>query len=360
VETDKILNSARNYFVEVLGEENTNTYWGEPWKAAPKLPIFLRNLYDFYCIKIFNKPCLLMVSTSMEGDTPAAVRKHWQVVAKYFSGDIIYLVGVVSSFNRKRLIEQNVPFLVPGNQLYLPMLGIDLREYFKQTRRKVSDHIGAVSQALVLRQIQRKDCSGIPSRELAHRTGYSPMSITRALKELTEHGLASTERVGREKHLVFNASGIQLWQIATPFLQSPVRKSVWVGAADKQKLVTAAEAQIAGESALAHYTMLAEPSNEVVAVNVQEWPGIRKLLNIEELDGGRSALQNRYAGELDVIKIEQWSYNPGIILGRRTTERDPPIVDPLSLWLSFQWSQDERVEMACEQLIEQVWEQLDG
>lgn len=360
METDKILNSARNYFVEVLGEENTNTDWGEPWEATSKLPIFLRSLYEFYCIKLFDKPCLLMLSISAEGETPAAVRKHWQVVAKHFSGDIIYLIDVVSSFNRKRLIEQNVPFLVPGNQLYLPMLGIDLREYFKQTRRKVSDHIGAVSQALVLRHIQKKDCSGIPSRELAHRTGYSPMSITRALKELAERGLASIERVGREKHLVFNASDLQLWQMAKPFLQSPVKKSVWVEAADKKKLVTAAEARIAGESALAHHTMLAEPSNEVVAVNAQEWPGIRKLLNIEELDGGRSALQNRYAGEPDVIKIEQWSYNPGIILASRTAERAPPIVDPLSLWLSLRASRDERVEIACEQLIEQVWEQLDG
>jgi hypothetical protein len=31
----------------------------------------------------------------------------------------------LASYERKRLIEQNVPFIVPGNQLYLPDLGID-------------------------------------------------------------------------------------------------------------------------------------------------------------------------------------------------------------------------------------------
>jgi hypothetical protein len=30
------------------------------------------------------------------------------------------------------LIEQKVSFIVPGNQLYLPDLGLDLREYFRQ------------------------------------------------------------------------------------------------------------------------------------------------------------------------------------------------------------------------------------
>jgi|25_taG_2_1085351.scaffolds.fasta_scaffold00383_6 DNA-binding MarR family transcriptional regulator len=360
MKTNKILNVARDYFVEVLGEENTSSGWEEPWEGASKLPIFLRNLYEFYYVRIFDKPCLLMLSVSTEGETPAAVRKHWQVVAKHFSGDIIYVVDVVSSFNRKRLIEQKVPFLVPGNQLYLPMLGIDLREYFKQTRRKISDHIGAVSQALVLRQIQVKDCSGISSRELAHLTGYSPMSITRALKELPERDLASIEKVGREKHLVFNASGSQLWQMAKPLLQSPVRKRVWVWAADIKNLLNAAEARIAGESALAHYTMLAEPPTEVIAVNAQEWPGIRKLLNIEELDGGHSALRSHYASEPDVIEIEQWSYSPGIITGNRAAGQKAPIVDPLSLWLSLRSSQDERIEMACEELIEHVWEQLNG
>lgn len=360
METNKILSAAQDYFEEVLGEENTSSGWGEPWEGASKLPIFLRNLYEFYCVRVFDKHCLLMLSVSTEGETPASVRKHWQVVAKHFSGDIIYVVDAVSSFNRKRLIEQRVPFLVPGNQLYLPMLGIDLREYFKQARQKSSDHIGAVSQALVLRQIQVKDCSGISSRELAHLTGYSPMSITRALKELPDRDLASIEKVGREKHVVFNASGSQLWQKAKPLLQSPVRKRVWVWGTDIKKLVNAAEARIAGESALAHYTMLAEPPTEVIAVNAQEWPGVRKLLNIEELDGGHSALRSRYASEPDVIEIEQWSYSPGIISGNRAAGQNAPIVDPLSLWLSFRSSQDERIEMACEELIEHVWEQLNG
>lgn len=360
MDADKILGEAKRYLLAVLGEGSTDAHWGEPWGSASTLPIFLRNLYHFYFARVFDKPCLLMVSGTPEGETPAAVRKHWQVVAKHFDGDIIYLVDVISSYNRKRLIEQKVPFLVPGNQLYLPMLGIDLREYFKQSTKKSTGRMVAASQALVLRQILRRDCSGFSSRELAQRIGYSPMSITRAIKELNEYDLASIEKVGREKRLVFTATSLELWRMAEPLLQSPIRKKIWVQAGDSLGLMKAADARIAGESALAHYTMLAEPSTEVIAVNAQEWPGIRKLLNIEELDGGHSSARNRYASEPDVVEVEQWTYSPGVIAGNRTQEKNPFVVDPLSLWLSLRSSRDERIEMACETLIKNVWEQFNG
>lgn len=360
MDADKILGEARRYLVDVLDEGSTSTQWGQPWGSVGKLPIFLRNLYRFYLAQIFDKPCLLMVSVTPEGETPASVRKHWQVVAKHFDGDIIYLVDVISSYNRKRLIEQKVPFLVPRNQLYLPMLGIDLREYFKQSKRKSTGHLGAVSQALVLRQILERDCSGVSSRDLAEHIGYSPMSITRAIKELNEYDLASVEKIGREKHLVFTSAGPELWRMAEPLLQSPVRKKTWVQTEDSPSFMKAAEARIAGESALAHYTMLAAPSSEVAAVNALEWPGIRKLLNIEELDAGHNSARKQYANEPDVVEIEHWTYSSGIITDKWTQTHSPPIVDPLSLWLSLRSSRDERIEMACESLIEHVWEQLDG
>jgi len=50
--------------------------------------------------------------------------------------DLIYVRAQVTAYNRKRLIEQKVPFIVPGNQMYLPMLAIDLREHFRRIREE--------------------------------------------------------------------------------------------------------------------------------------------------------------------------------------------------------------------------------
>lgn len=49
---------------------------------------------------------------------------------RYF--DLATIAATLACCERKRLIEQKVPLLVPGNQLYLPDLGIDLREYFRK------------------------------------------------------------------------------------------------------------------------------------------------------------------------------------------------------------------------------------
>lgn len=39
---------------------------------------------------------------------------------------VVYVTTTLASYERKRLVQQKVPFIVPGNQLYLPELAIDL------------------------------------------------------------------------------------------------------------------------------------------------------------------------------------------------------------------------------------------
>jgi len=50
----------------------------------------------------------------------------------------VFAASTLASYERKRLVEKNVPFVVPGNQFYLPDLGIDFREYFRQPQKVVT------------------------------------------------------------------------------------------------------------------------------------------------------------------------------------------------------------------------------
>ncbi len=52
--------------------------------------------------------------------------------------------------------------------------------------------------------------------------------------------------------------------------------------------------------------------------------------------------------------LEVWKYSPKILVGELPHET--PVVDPLSLYLSYKNSHDERVEMALEKIIEKyIW-----
>lgn len=44
----------------------------------------------------------------------------------------VYAAERLSFRERRALVEYKVPFVVPGNQLYLPDLGIYLREYLQR------------------------------------------------------------------------------------------------------------------------------------------------------------------------------------------------------------------------------------
>lgn len=360
MDAEKLLTDTTNYLLEILGPDSTGagsvSAWAEPWLDAEQLPFYLHNSYSYYTAALFGQVCLLMLAKTPEGETPAVVRKHRQAVSKHFPGEVLYVIEAVSSYNRKRLIEQRVPFLVPGNQLYLPSMGVDLREYFKPSKQAEPAHLGAPAQAIVLREILLRDCTGLPSKALASRLGYSPMTITRAINELTPRRLATIEYVGKEKHLRFSAQGRSLWDAALPELQSPVKKRAWLAWRDKPNSEIGFGGLVTGESALAHYTSLADTGVKQWAIDQDAWLGLTKRGNVKILASGSAdaALteRNQFSKEREVMEIEVWSYRPRII----TSEEHA--VDPLSLWLSLANSNDERIEIACETLLEQVWNSL--
>ena len=106
----------------------------EKWQKEKSLPLFLRDLYSFYECQLLHESCLVMEARDEEEITPATIRKHIQQIEDMWRHEIIYLHPSISSYNRKRLIEHKISFVVPGNQMYLPLLGIDLREHIKGKR----------------------------------------------------------------------------------------------------------------------------------------------------------------------------------------------------------------------------------
>ena len=102
------------------------------WPGEASLPAFLRETYAFLAARVLGAPCLFLVDRAVHPTTPAAIRKHIFEVQKRWDGEVVYVAAGIDSARRKQLIDQKVPFVVPGNQVYLPMLGIDLREHFKK------------------------------------------------------------------------------------------------------------------------------------------------------------------------------------------------------------------------------------
>jgi len=345
---DFILNSTHNYISSVFGQDTAENSPILPWRKTDHLPFFLQNLYSYHTSTLFGVPCLFMHPLNTEGETPAVVKKHWIATGKHFDGNVIYLISTINSYNRKRLIDQNVPFIVPNNQLYLPPLGIDIREYFKSTKQVNLKTLSAPAQAILIREILHGDCNNLCAKDLALKTGYSSMTITRAYRDIVDKNIANIEKIGREKILSFYFSGKELWEHSFSVLQAPTTKFIWAILRDKKIDESKQLSTMAGESALSCYTSISSPNIKTIAIPSTTFSTLKKDCNIKILKQNPDEY-HPLKQDQSVMKIEIWHYDPHI------TSSDENIVDPLSLWLSIKDIDDDRVEIAKDHLITKIW-----
>jgi DNA-binding transcriptional ArsR family regulator len=103
----------------------------------------------------------------------------------------------------------------------------------------------------------------LPS-EMGIALSYTPMTLSRVVKELTATGLATAFLVGRSRWLRMGPQPQLIWERAKPLLRTPVKRTIWVQAPSPE------DSRLAGLSALAHHTMLAEPEWPVVAISAAD------------------------------------------------------------------------------------------
>jgi DNA-binding MarR family transcriptional regulator len=325
---DNLLSDFERYLKETLNI----TVQPKKWKEAESLPFFLRDLYVFYRVSILDIPCLLMVARDEEEQTPASISKQILQVRAKWDGEVIYLRSLVSAYNRKRLIEQKVSFVVPGNQMYLPMLGIDLREHFKQVRSVAPSKFSPSTQAVVLYALLKGPIHNYTPSRLAKELGYTVMTLTRVFDELASLGLAEVVTEGREKMLRLSDGKNVLWEKTREFMRSPVKRRTFIRPPGPNW-----EGLPAGLTALAHFTLLAPPANPVYAVDLNGWKGMNLQHMIVELP----------IPEPQSFEIEVWNYSPLLF-------KEDDVVDRFSLYLSLRDNSDERVQSALEKMMEEV------
>lgn len=321
-----LLTTVRQYLHEILGISTPEV---RPWVRTDELPYFLREAFEFCELELLGLHIVLAMPGAEQRQSLSEVRVWLDKVRTIAGQPVVYVTDALASYERRRLIEQKVPFIVPGNQLYLPDLGLDLREYFRQRAPAAEAVLSPSAQAMLIIALLQQpwEAEWQPSK-VGDALGYTPMTQSRVVKELTAAGLATAYTVGRSRWLRMEYPPQQIWERAKPVLRTPVKRTVWV---DTDYPIAS---RLAGLSALAHYSMLAEPRWQVYAIGTSDWKaavnaGVRELP--EPIAGAR--------------EWQLWSYSPALLPGAAT-------VDPLSLMLSLQDNSDDRVQIALDELKE--------
>lgn len=320
--------AVQHYLHETLGI-SVSKY--QPWARRDELPYFLRDAFDFWELDLLGRTVLVAMDRSPDKSSIGEIRLRLDKVNAVAGHPTVYVTDALASYERKRLIEQKVPFIIPGNQLYLPDLGIDLREYFRQRPSSAQSPLSPSAQAMLITALLRPhwEPEWHPS-EAATTLGYTPMTLSRAVRELTATGIASARKSGRSQYLSMEFSPQEIWDRIRPMLRSPIQRTIWI----RHHMTPDLPKRLAGLSALAHHSMLVEPKEPVYAVNRAGWNALNASM---ESSGPMTGY----------LECQLWNYSPAL-------QRDSDTVDPLSLMLSLQDSTDERVQSALDELKERL------
>jgi len=321
------LSALQRYVDDVLGLQIDLA----KWQGESRLPMYLRDRYEIFSTELLGNHCLLAIAG--EPQRSDVIRRDFEVLRSKAPESLpIFVTQALTSFERRRLIQKGVPFIVPGNQLFVPELGIDLREHFRDRRERPTRKFSPASQSLLIVALLQPWQERVHPTALAAQLRYSTMTISRVASEWTKSGLAEAVVIGKERWLSFSQGPRETWQKAQDWLRTPVRSVHWAVGHSAET----ADAPLAGLSALAELTLLAEPPVRARALTSGQW---KRALD--------SSLQAVPGPEEDVTRYEIWRYGPQLIPGQ-------PAVDPLSLMISLQDDRDERVAQALETLENQL------
>lgn len=322
-----------DYFREVLGADVAL----RPCRGE-HLPLFLAQTYELACGHIFGAECVFAIPSGGGAQRPTWHAKQREKMSAVLALPVVLVFHALSSRDRQRLIRQRVPFVVPFKQMFLPPLGIDLREWARPqgisgSAPRAQGVFTPTTQLVLLYALLREGQGELRSEELVNELGVSAMSVSRALRDLGMAGLMSRPPQGRRRPAQLTDERSVVWDKAQPFLTTPVRT----------RFLTTRDnvphAQEAGLTALARVSSLAAPPERTVALGSETWRELRHDLPLEPTEDGVPA-----PGE---VTIEVWAYPPKAL-------SHGPSVDSLSLYLSLRDRGDERVELALEEAMEQV------
>lgn len=321
--------------------------------SLSKIPFFLRGRYDLAEGELYGRRYVFFSPRSDFDDwTPSMIQSDREQLTAILQHPAIFVFEYIRPNHRQRLIQRRIPFISPGTQMYLPELLIDLREHFARQRSKPVKALSPSAQHLFLMALEQRQGHFNNAQELAKRLKYSAMTIGRAMDELASLELAHIVRKGRTKSLTFGPKNealdwLSLWQHALPYLRSPVRRTFPLYDCPAELL---APAKLGGLTALAHYSMLNEPKTKIWAIS-PDW-----------YQNHAAALKSAEAPEIDCSHeiLEIWNYDPALssvqknswIRGAKFVKNG--MVDRLSLYLALRETEDERIEQAIEQMMEEI------
>lgn len=314
-------------FEQYLDQEMGLVVSAIPWRDADKLPVFLARSARYWLCACTG---VEFIVAEVEGAVSLPDLKRIPSQLARWTDLPVAVVADIDARQRRALVRQGMPFIVPGRQAYLPFLGFVASA--ARSPRALGDRLLPGTQAALVTLIAHPDIR--LAGDLRNLMKAPASSVSRSLDELERRGLISKSKEGRELVISRSLEKNGLLKEAAPYLRSPIHRVFYA-----KKSRSTDGLPLAGVSALAERTMIGAPAIEQRAIS-------RKAFADFEFDGVRE-------GELpdcETVQVQVWSYEP-LVAGFQG-------IDRVSLALSLVGEGDERVNGQLDVLFDEegLWQ----
>ena len=313
-------------YIEAILHQNIQLI---PYEEQHKLPLAYRNAYHLNRMIINRQEALL--AAPVEKIPLATLRKQYRQMVAYTGLPCVLYLKETNYYSRDAMLEEGIPFVWEGHQIYLPYLGA-LLENQKRPSLQNCNQISYLTQKLLLMALY-EGWQRITVTKAAEMMGVSKMSITRCFDELEAMDIPYLMVRSRARSISADADKKAMWEKLKPILRNPIITTY----ALKEK--PDIQLPIAGTMALAHYSMLDESNRPTYAVT-------KKNLSEIDLSAGRLTP----VGDIPGCTIQEMGY--------QIPFEDGSAVDPLTVVLGMGEEElsDPRVSMAIDEMLEEhVW-----
>lgn len=302
------------------------------WDKNNRLPLYIRDNFDIKKVTL-NRREVIFLYPAGKLEQLSQIKKIYKQIKELDDLEIVLILTSISKKQKKYLIEHSIAFIVQDNQIYLPFLGFLLQEEIKQESSTI-DRLQPSAQLLLFYFIYQNQ-TVLYTNEAVKYLNFSAMTISRATKQLQATGLFKVDKVSGYKVIVSDILGAKLFEKAKRFLINPVQKTIYIANENVTK-----EMLPAGDMALAEKSLLNYSTLKCLAIESKKLKG-----SVISEDFYSLQLQSR---------LQLWKYNPALLSESKNE------VDILSLALSFLNDNDERIEEAIDQMLHDLWSDLDG
>ena len=298
------------------------------WNKEKQLPLFIFNDYLIQKAIINDIECL---SLTPKGDIPTlpAFKKQISIIREIENIPIFLQLNAISSFRKRNLLENKIPFILKDKMAYLPFMTTYLTN--TQYEDKSIETISLATQ-LLFTWILYQNTNKYYVSDAVKSLGFSNMTLTRSYRQLCATQLLEEHKDGRKIFLTTNLSKVDLFNKMKAYLQPTFYSQGYILKNEITKDMIPA-----GEFAFSQYTYINPPNLKTYAIEKKHIKNIK--------------LQRECYSYDEQVELQIWRYNPLLF------SQNQKNIDVISLILSLLGNADERLEKQIENILAQTLKQ---